>query len=127
MLLIIHSFINGTLTVTEDHKVIMVDLVSYDINPRLLDHIDKVILERQIKARRREAEDMWRVRLKGCFWARVAESAQLVVPHGPQHNGLGPFCLHQTVNGTLEKNVALRVWEGDGAINNTCEDSPLAI
>ena len=127
MLLFIHSFIDGTFTVTEDHKVIMIDLVSYDINPRLLDHIDNVILERQVKARRREAEDMRRVRLKGCFWARVAKSAQLVIPHGPQHNGLGSFCLHQPVNGTFEKAVALRACEGDGAIYDTCKDSSLAM
>lgn len=55
------SFVRGAVTIVKGHKIIMVNLISYDLDPRLLGHIDVLILNRKVKAWRREAVDMGRV------------------------------------------------------------------
>lgn len=52
------SFIRGAVAIVKDHKIVMVNLISYDLDPRLLDQIDIFIFKREIKARRWEAVDM---------------------------------------------------------------------
>lgn len=41
----LQSFIRSAFTIVKDHKIIVVNLVSHDVQPRLLDQIDNIILK----------------------------------------------------------------------------------
>jgi hypothetical protein len=75
MMLCYKSFIGGTVTIVKDHKIGMVHLVSYDSSPRLFDRLDSLILERQIKARRRKAVDVRRMGVKSRRRTVITEPA----------------------------------------------------
>jgi hypothetical protein len=98
----LQSFIGGTVTVIEDHEIVMVHLISYDSSPRLLDRIYDLVLESQIKTRRREAEDMRRMGVKSRRRTVVTEPSHLMILHGPEHDGLRTLCSEQTVHRTFE-------------------------
>lgn len=75
MMLCYKSFIGGTVTIVKDHKIVMVHLVSYDSSPRLFDRLDSLILECQIKARRRKAVDVRRMAVKSRRRTVITEPA----------------------------------------------------
>jgi hypothetical protein len=48
--------VGSAIAIFKDHKIIIVYFISHDLLPRLLDKVEGIILKRQIKARRGEAE-----------------------------------------------------------------------
>lgn len=103
----LQSFIRGAFTVFKDHEIIVVDLISHDVHPRLFDNINNVIFKRQIKAGWREAEDMRRVDLDSRLCAISSEPTELGIPHRPQHDGVRTFCFDEPVDSPLKEFLAL--------------------
>lgn len=101
------SFIRGAVTIIKDHKVIMVNLITYDLGPRLLDHIDVLVFKGKIEAGWQEAVDMRRMGANRRRGTIVAETTQLGVSHGPQHDGLRALCAKKTVHCAVEESMTL--------------------
>jgi hypothetical protein len=83
----------------------MVHLISYDISPSLLDHVNDLILPCQVKTGRWEARDMGRVLVNGSRRPVITESARLSVSHGPEYHGLRTFGVEKPVDSTLKESV----------------------
>lgn len=105
------SFIRGAVTIIKDHKIIMVNLITYDLGPRLLDHINVLVFKCKVEAGRQEAVDMRRMSADRRRCTVVAETAQLGVSHGPQNDSLGTLCTKETVHSTREESMTLRAGE----------------
>lgn len=113
--------LSSAVSIVEDHEIIVVNLISHDLGPRLLNHIDVLVFKCKVEARRQEAVDMRRMPLnrRGC--TVVAKATQLGVSHGPQYGGLRTFWAKKTVHCALEEGVTLRAMKYDGAVDDTFE------
>lgn len=103
--------LRGAVSIVKDHEIIVVHFVSYDLGPRLLNHVDILVFKCNVKAWRQEAVDMRRMALnrRGC--TVVAEATQLGVSHGPQYDSLRNLRAKKTVHCALEEGMTLWAME----------------
>lgn len=101
----------------------MVNLISYDLGPRLLDHIDVLVFKCEVEAGRQEAVNMRRTSVNRRRCVIIAETTKLGVSHGPKHDGLRTLCANEAIYCTLEEGMTLRAMDRDSAVDDTCKQA----